>query len=78
MTKRKWANKSRGLGYHSQGEDVYGAKFHVQDGSWACFPGVRIYAHNSSNEQEEICLSLKVSGAKALVKGLLKFIKENE
>lgn len=78
MTKRKWANKSRGLRYHSQGEDVYGAKFHVQDESWACFPGVRIYAYNSSNEQEEICLWLKVSGAKALVKGLLKFIKENE
>lgn len=74
---KKWANRERGLGYHSEGKDVYDQPFHVQDGSWACFAGVRIYARNSSNDHEEICLSLKVSGAKKLIKGLQKFIKEN-
>lgn len=74
---KKYANKSRGLLNYSEGKDVYGKPFRVQDGTWACFAGVRIYAHNSSNEQEEICLSLNVNDAKKLVKGLKEFIKKN-
>ena len=75
---KKYANKERGLRNYSEGKDLYGQKFHVQDGSWACFPGVRIYAFDSANEPKEICLSLKISGAKKLIHGLQKFIENNQ
>ena len=70
---KKWANKSRGLKYYNSGKDVYGKPFHVQDGSWACFRGVRIYAYNVDGK--EVCLSLKESGANKLIDGLKKFLK---
>lgn len=73
---KKWANRSRGLRYYAKGKDVYGNPFTVSDGSWACFAGVRIYGKNSSNEQEDICLSLKVKDAKKLAEGLLDFVKQ--
>lgn len=76
--KEKWAHKERGLRLYSEGKDVYGEKFYVQDGSWAMFAGVRIYGHNSSNEKEEICLSLKVKDAKKLIIGLKKFVDKRE
>lgn len=75
---RKWASKERGLRYYGEGKDIQGKPFHVQDGSWACFSGVRIYGHDSSNEQQEICLSLKVTDAKKLMKGLQQFIKKHK
>lgn len=72
------ANKERGLRLYGQGLDLYGQEFHVQDGSWACYPGVRIYAHDSDNEKTEICLSLKISGAEKLIRALQSFVKENK
>lgn len=70
----KWANKSRGLELYAKGKDLYEQEFYVQDGSWACVRGVRIYGHNSDNEHTKICLSLTESGAKKLIKGLEKFL----
>lgn len=78
MTNKKWANKERGLRLYGEGKDVYGSGFHIQDGSWAAFSAVRIYARNSSNEKEEICLSLKLDGAKKLIKGLQRFVLEKD
>ena len=68
----------RGLRRYGSGKDLYGRKFSVQDGSWACFEGFRIYAHNSDNEGTEICLSLKMSGVKQLIKSLNKIVDERE
>ena len=78
MTNKKWANRERGLMFYGKGGDVYGSEFYIQDGSWAMFSGVRIYARNSSNEKEEICLSLKLDGAKKLIKGLQRFVLEKD
>ena len=72
----KWVSKERGLRLYSRGRDVYGETFRVQDGSWACFRGVRIYGHDCDNEKSNICLSLKLGGAKTLIKGLQQFIKD--
>ncbi len=77
MATKKWANKERGLKFYSKGKDVYNQEFFVQDGSWACFAGVRIYGHESNNEHTDICLSLKKTGAEKLIIGLQKFIDEN-
>ena len=75
MSNKRWANKSRGLRYYSEGSDVYQMPFHVQDGSWAMFRGVRIYGHDSSNEKNEICLSLNEKNVKKLIIGLNKFLE---
>ena len=72
---KKHANKERGLLMYCEGKDVYLEKFWVQDGSFACFPACRIY-HSEKNGEHE-CLSLKISDAKKLIKGLEKFIKNN-
>ena len=66
----KWANKERGLRYYGKGKDLYNREFRVQDGSWACFKGIRIYGHDSDNEGTDICLSLKVSGVRKLIRAL--------
>jgi hypothetical protein len=72
---RKWANKELGLKLYAEGKDVYNKSFHIQDGSWAMFDGVRIYGHNSDNENTEICLSLNKVNARKVIKGLQRFIK---
>lgn len=67
---KKWASKERGLRYYGEGKDVYGRDFYVQDGSWAEFEGIRIYAHNSDNEGTSICISLKKDGLVKMLKAL--------
>lgn len=71
-TGKRWVSKERGLELYGKGKDLYGREFRVQDGSWACFKGIRIYGHNSDNEGTEICLSLKADGVKCLIKALQK------
>lgn len=75
---RKYANRERGLLNYGEGKDLYGMRFHVQDGSWAMFKGIRIYGHDSNNEHSEICLSLKESGVKKLILALKKSIGESQ
>ena len=70
---KKWASKERGLRMYAEGKDVHEKGWWAQDGSWAFFPGVRVY-HRASND-EEVCLSLTVSEARKLIAGLQDFVK---
>lgn len=72
---KKWANESRGLKFYAKGKDVYNREYHVQDGSWAMFRGVRIYCHDSTNEDHPVCLSLNEKEARRLIGGLEEFLE---
>ncbi len=70
MKRKVFANKERGLLLYGKGKDLYGREFSIQDGSWACFHGIRIYGHDSDNEGTRMCLSLKKQGVIKLIKAL--------
>jgi len=70
-----WANKSRGLKTYGKSKDLYERPFHVQDGSWAMFNGIRIYHSDSTTEEKDVCLSLKKAGVKSLIKALTKALE---
>ena len=76
---KKWANKKRGLKLYSKGKDLYNNEFYIQDSSWACVRGVRIYAqdHTLNIDDVEICIDLTEKGAKQVIKGLEEFLKDN-